>query len=49
MFYLIDELNLDQDDKLKILNLIYVKNKHNLKKTLIYNNINDKYKNLMMN
>ena len=44
MFALIDELNLDEDKKLEILNLIYSKNKHDLEKTLSANNINDKYK-----
>ena len=45
MFALIDELNLDEDKKLEILNFIYSKNKHDLEKTLIANNIDDKYKN----
>ncbi|KLI39927.1 ATP phosphoribosyltransferase regulatory subunit [Brachyspira hyodysenteriae] len=45
MFALIDELNLEEDKKLEILNFIYSKNKHDLEKTLISNNIDDKYKN----
>ncbi len=45
MFALIDELNLDEDKKLEILNFIYKKNKHDLEKALINNNIDDKYKN----
>ncbi|WP_300365531.1 ATP phosphoribosyltransferase regulatory subunit [Brachyspira sp.] len=43
MFALIDELNLDEDKKLEILNFIYSKNKHDLQKALISNNINEKY------
>ena len=42
---LIDELNLEEYKKLEILNLIYSKNKHDLEKALIANNIEDKYKN----
>ncbi|WP_295154752.1 ATP phosphoribosyltransferase regulatory subunit [uncultured Brachyspira sp.] len=45
MFALIDELNLDEDKKLEILNFIYSKNKHDLQKVLISNNINEKYTN----
>ncbi|MEI0605539.1 ATP phosphoribosyltransferase regulatory subunit [Brachyspira pulli] len=48
MFALIDELNLDEDKKLEILNLIYSKNKHDLEKTLTVNNIDDKYKNAVV-
>ncbi|MBW5395352.1 ATP phosphoribosyltransferase regulatory subunit, partial [Brachyspira hampsonii] len=48
MFALIDELNLDEDKKLEILNFIYSKNKHDLEKALIENNINDKYKNYII-
>ncbi|WP_276307023.1 ATP phosphoribosyltransferase regulatory subunit [Brachyspira sp. G79] len=44
MSALIDELNLDEDKKLEILKLIYNKNKHDLEKTLISNNIDDKLK-----
>lgn len=44
MSALIDELNLDEDKKLEILKLIYSKNKHDLEKTLISNNIDDKLK-----
>ena len=44
MFALIDELNLDEEKKLEILNLIYNKNKHDLEKVLLSSNINDKYK-----
>lgn len=43
MFSLIDELDLDEDKKLEILNFIYSKNKHDLEKALISNNINEKY------
>ncbi|MCZ9990422.1 ATP phosphoribosyltransferase regulatory subunit [Brachyspira hyodysenteriae] len=45
MFALIDELDLEEDKKLEILNFIYSKNKHDLEKTLINNNIDEKYKN----
>ncbi len=48
MFALIDELDLDEDKKLEILNLIYSKNKHDLEKTLTANNIDDKYKNAVV-
>ena len=48
MFALIDELDLDEDKKLEILNLIYSKNKHDLEKTLTVNNIDDKYKNAVV-
>ncbi len=48
MFSLIDELDLDEDKKLEILNLIYSKNKHDLEKTLTSNNIDDKYKNAVV-
>lgn len=48
MFALIDELDLDEDKKLEILNLIYSKNKHDLEKTLTSNNIDDKYKNAVV-
>lgn len=48
MFSLIDELDLDEDKKLEILNLIYSKNKHDLEKTLTVNNIDDKYKNAVV-
>ncbi|PTY41089.1 ATP phosphoribosyltransferase regulatory subunit [Brachyspira hampsonii] len=48
MFALIDELNLDEDKKLEILNFIYSKNKHDLEKILICNNINDQYKNYII-
>ncbi|ADG72024.1 ATP phosphoribosyltransferase regulatory subunit [Brachyspira murdochii] len=44
MSALIDELNLDEDKKLETLKLIYSKNKHDLEKTLISNNIDDKLK-----
>ncbi|OEJ14454.1 ATP phosphoribosyltransferase regulatory subunit [Brachyspira hampsonii] len=48
MFALIDELNLDEDKKLEILNFIYSKNKHDLEKILICNNINEQYKNYII-
>ena len=44
MFALIDELNLEEDKKMEILNLIYSKNKHDLEKALSHNNISSKYK-----
>ncbi|WP_295161206.1 ATP phosphoribosyltransferase regulatory subunit [uncultured Brachyspira sp.] len=48
MFALIDELNLDENKKLEMLNFIYSKNKHDLEKELILNNIDDKYKNAII-